>query len=147
MTKEVWGNIELPGFDDSKLFDPYVNKKIAAMDPVRREKMGAPHRGKTSNNKGVVASIETRELMSKARTGKKHSKESSLKKREALGSPIKTPLGIFVSQSAAVEFYIEDGLTNARKKIQKWIKTDPTNYYYITKEEYAKHMEENCKTN
>ena len=51
MIKDEWGNIELPGFDDSKLFDPYVNKKIAAMDPVRREKMGAPHKGKTSQLK------------------------------------------------------------------------------------------------
>lgn len=51
MTTDEWGNIELPGFDDSKLFDPYVNKKIAAMDPIRREKMGAPHRGKPSKLK------------------------------------------------------------------------------------------------
>jgi hypothetical protein len=52
MNNEQWGNIELPGFDDTKLLDPNVNKKIAAMDPERREKMGRPHRGKPSNLKG-----------------------------------------------------------------------------------------------
>lgn len=35
--KDEWGNIELPGFSDDKLFDPHLNKKFAAKEFTKRD--------------------------------------------------------------------------------------------------------------
>ena len=52
------------------------------------------------------------------------------------GRPIVTPLGIFASRKLASEAYLASGKLNAMKWIEKWLKTDSTNFYYISKEEY-----------
>ena len=47
--------------------------------------------------------------------------------------PIVTPYGIFASRKIAAE---NAPYGNATKHIEKYLKTNPTEYYYITKEEY-----------
>lgn len=44
--------------------------------------------------------------------------------------------GVFPSMTAAVEHVTALGELNIRKKFYKWLKTDPANYHYISKEEY-----------
>ena len=48
--------------------------------------------------------------------------------------PIWTPFGACPSLKHASEFALANGLVNAYKKIGKWLKTNPTEYYYLPKE-------------
>lgn len=47
------------------------------------------------------------------------------------GKPIKIPEGVFESKSAAGIFLHKQGLPNAEKKLDKWLKENPSEYYYI----------------
>jgi hypothetical protein len=46
------------------------------------------------------------------------------------------PYGVYSSATEAGDQLISNGVPNAHKKIQKWLKTDVENCYYITREEY-----------
>ena len=45
--------------------------------------------------------------------------------------PIMTPTGVFPSLKHAAEWAVANGLCNAYKKIGKWLKTHPEQFYYI----------------
>jgi len=46
--------------------------------------------------------------------------------------PIHTPFGDFPSKVSAGAFAVKNGImVNAEKKIDKYLKTDPENYYYL----------------
>jgi hypothetical protein len=44
----------------------------------------------------------------------------------------------FLSLTEAGKYFREQGLMNAKRKIEGWLKTDPENYYRISKEEYQR---------
>ncbi len=76
-------------------------------------------------NIGLIKSPEIRKKLSEKKIGNNNR-----------ARPIVTPLGIFPSKKHATEAYLTSGKTNAMKWIDKWLKTDKENFYYITKEEY-----------
>jgi len=45
--------------------------------------------------------------------------------------PIHTPYGCFDSKTQAAEAMLAQGIGNAHGKLGVWLKTDPTNYYYL----------------
>ncbi|CAB4166138.1 hypothetical protein UFOVP849_17 [uncultured Caudovirales phage] len=53
-------------------------------------------------------------------------------KNRSRSKPIQTPWGRFESRKAAVEHAAGLGIANASKKMDKWLRLQPTEYYYIT---------------
>jgi hypothetical protein len=45
--------------------------------------------------------------------------------------PIQTPQGRFDSKRAAADAMTQAGIANASNKLKVWLKSDPTNYYYL----------------
>jgi hypothetical protein len=76
-------------------------------------------------NTGLVKGPEIRAKLSVKKIGNNHR-----------ARPIVTPLGIFPSRKDAAEAYLASGKANALRWIEKWLKTDPNDFYYISKEEY-----------
>jgi hypothetical protein len=76
-------------------------------------------------NTGLVKGPEIRAKLSVKKIGNNHR-----------ARPIITPLGIFPSRKDAAEAYLASGKANALRWIEKWLKTDPKDFYYISKEEY-----------
>ena len=76
-------------------------------------------------NTGLVKGPEIRAKLSVKKIGNNHR-----------ARPIVTPLGIFPSRKDAAEAYLASGKANALRWIEKWLKTDPKDFYYISKEEY-----------
>lgn len=66
--------------------------------------------------------------------GEEHRKQMKL----IHAKPMMTPEGVFVSLTEAGLYYKAKGLSNAKRKIEGWLKTDPKNFYRITMEEYNK---------
>ena len=69
-------------------------------------------------------------------------RQEQSKRASAKARPIVTPEGIFRSMAETINYYIEHQLVTNKNpaacghKIRAWIKDKPTEYYYITKEEY-----------
>lgn len=117
-------------------YDKRVGNKISQaystpeMKQVQASK-ARPHREETKEHIRQIQlvrpprTVETRKKMSKKKIGNNNR-----------AKPIVTPIGIFVSKTFASEVYLANGKMNAMKWIEKWIKEDPLNFYYITKEEY-----------
>jgi len=59
-----------------------------------------------------------------------HLAKVAAKNRER-SKPIQTPYGEFPSRRAAAEHMISIGIPNASRKLDKFLKTDPTNYFYF----------------
>jgi hypothetical protein len=124
-----------------------LGKKASA---ETRAKMSAASKGKKhsaetrakigATSKGRKPSAETRAKMSAATKGRPKSAETRAKMKEsnARATPIVTPNGVFASISLAIAQAKSDGLPNAHRKIRKWVKEFPKDYYYITKEEYQR---------
>ena len=105
----------------------YINGRIPAM---KGKVQSQETRAKISEaNKGRILNEETRAKISESKKGKSYG--GNLK-------PIKTPYGIFNSRLEAGNKIKEFGITNAHKKIDQFVKNDPKNYYYISREEYIR---------
>jgi hypothetical protein len=79
---------------------------------------------------------EKRAQISASMTGRTKSAEHQAKiaaRNQERSKPIQTPHGEFPSRKAAVEHMLEIGIVNAGRKLDKWLKTRPTEYYYIDK--------------
>lgn len=164
---ESWGNIELPGLDDDKLFKTNWNRVAAGLENKNNEKLLSLAEQKSNNlefsktmqivasnrdeeyfealHKGIAkrdnsyqaecnARPEVQAKISASMTGKKKSAEHlarvAAKNRER-SKPIQTPYGQFESRKAAVICMNARGIVNAGKKLDKFLKTDSNNYFYL----------------
>lgn len=50
--------------------------------------------------------------------------------------PFQTPSGAFASKKLAIDWATEQGVINAYGKLGHWLKTKPTEFYYISQEQY-----------
>ena len=106
-----------------------VGKKIS-------DTYNTPEGKKKQATKSKPHTEEAKRKISKANIGLKKSDEIkeklSIKK---IGNTnrckiIVTPIGTFPSKKLAAEAYLKNGKLNAMKWIDKWLKTDPNNFYY-----------------
>jgi hypothetical protein len=78
---------------------------------------------------------EKKAKISSTMTGKKKSAEHEAKvaaRNRERSKPIMTVWGEFPSRRAAVDWAVENtDIVNVAKKIDKWLKTDPTSFYYL----------------
>jgi len=164
---EVWGNIELPGLDDEKLFKTNWNRVAAGLENKHNEKLlalaeqksndpefsntmkevaaqrgqeylEALHNGIAQRDNSYQAECNSRpEVQAKisaSRKGQKKSAEHEAKvaaKNRERSKPIQTPYGEFPSRKAAAEHMASIGIGNAGKKLDKYLKIDKENYFYI----------------
>ena len=97
-----------------------------------RDQMSATRKGKS---RGAHPQEHCAKI-SAALKGKTHSVEACAKiqANNSQSKPIMTPTGAFPSKSAAGEWAQAHGLINAHRKINKWLKTHPDQFYYIPKD-------------
>jgi hypothetical protein len=88
----------------------------------------------TSPLRGRKHSLDTCALISvklKGRTKGPASAEHRARNSASKCRPIMTPTGVFPSRLAAVEWARANGLLNAGRRLDQWLKTNPTQFYYI----------------
>ena len=163
--KEEWGNIELPGLSDEELFakrwncvaagkaraeDPawqaimqseeYKNKIKQAMKEKRTE--GSEWK---QNHKKAVGKVnrerakepiwqERSKRAGETRSADPKWRENMLAAAEKRGKPIQTPEGIFPTRSAAIKHFNKH-FNYTKDKIARLLKINPTEWYYIEKEQ------------
>ena len=111
-------------------------RKGVPISEETRAKISAGHKGK-------VTSEETKAKLRAANLGKKMSEETRAKlkgKKATNAQCVKTGWTdqVFSSLKLASEWAMKNGIGNAKKKLYKFLKTDPINFYYISKEEYER---------
>lgn len=62
---------------------------------------------------------------------KKREENGWYEKRGKAYKTIQTPYGLFESKKAAVEAMSTAGIINANGKLSVWLKTNPSEYYYV----------------
>lgn len=140
--QEEWGNIELPGLSDEKLLNTNWNRvegvRRAYQDPKVRQKQCEKFKGKT-------VKPEVRKRLREANLGKVRKGQAWIagmaekkKGNTAHNKPFMTPIGAFPSKKLAADWAKEHGVSNPNGKFDRWIKTRPTEFYYISKEEFEK---------
>jgi hypothetical protein len=93
-------------------------------------------------NLGKTLYDETRAKIREANRGRPASEEQRAKMRAwhqanprtSNANPIMTPTGQFPSRLEAARWAEQNGLVNARNKIDKWLKTHPDQFYYVPKD-------------
>jgi hypothetical protein len=120
--------------------DPEFSKtmrKIAAernRDPEYLKKLhaGIANRDNTyqseSNNRPEVKEKISSKLKGKIKTPEHLANVA--KKNKERSKTIQTPYGQFPSRKAAVEYMTSIEIGNAGRKLDRWLKEDPTNFYY-----------------
>jgi len=79
------------------------------------------------------ADPEVQAKISRAMTGRKKTAEHNAKvaiRNKERSKPIHTPYGNFESRKAAVE-HMNTIMGNASRKLDNWLKTKPTEFYYV----------------
>jgi hypothetical protein len=149
---EIFNGIEIPTDEEAREQTRCAKISISST--------GIPHSEETKNKlkntystdsmRAVQASKSkphTEEAIEKIRNanlGLKHDKERvekmarSRKGQAVYHKPFVTPSGAFPSKKAAIEWATDNGVRNAAGKFDKWIKQRPTEFYYITADEYEK---------
>lgn len=121
--------IDDPDYDKKvaqKISETYSTPEGRAIQSIKSKPHSEEAKLKIAQaNLGLVKSPEIRKKLSEKKKGNNNR-----------ARPIVTPLGIFPSRKHAIEIYLASGRTNALKWIEKWLKIDKDNFYYITKEEY-----------
>ena len=109
----------------------------AYQDPAKRQGQAQKFLGRTHD-------ADTCERLRQINTGKKRRGEAWIAgmAQKKLGNghhnkPFVTPSGAFASRRQAVDWATEQGLVNALGKFERWVKTRPTEFYYITPDEFA----------
>jgi hypothetical protein len=113
-----------------KISEASKGRKVVISEETKR-KIGDAMRGRVVSeetkrkigdaNRGKVISEEARRNISEAQKGRDHNR------------PVMTPNGKFISKGALKERLVNDGVSNAKVKIQAWFKLYPNDYYYIKK--------------
>jgi len=121
-----------------------TGKGLWKMSPEFCEKMSAIGKGRKATaehcaaisaaNKGKKRTAEQRAAMSAARKGRIMTAEHRRRLGLVRAKPIMTPTGVFPSKIAAVRWAEANGLCNADKKINLWLKTHPDMFYLVKKE-------------
>lgn len=125
----------------------------------RNHKIGVTQHRDNSYQKVSNSKPEVQAKISKTMTGKKKSEEHKTKLkavktnkpgdrnweqacqegRNKRDRPFKCPFGVFHNRSEAARFAKDNNLfTNAQRKLEGWTKEKPTEYYFITHEEFNK---------
>ena len=122
------------------------DNRILAMQ--ERSKPGSEwHRKTAEKNRHNATNAAINEKIRQKNKGKRVTflNEESRKKLAKSGyQPMSTPFGYFESRNAAAEYLTINKLTtcNLVNSVRVWLSTrlknDPSNYYYISKEEYTK---------
>jgi hypothetical protein len=158
---EEWGNIELPGLSDEELFKKNWTRVAASQEIIKnRESNGWYDKVNNKNkelskdpnwikshseaSKKLQSSTDHKNRMkeiynseswkeSQKEQGEKKRKDPSFKKvvRAIKCKPIVGKDGIFDSRKSVAEFYKVDPTT-----VSNWLKHKPTEFYYISQEEY-----------
>jgi hypothetical protein len=120
---------------DNIVFKETMKQVAAERDEVYHEKrkQGLAQRD-NSYQAECNARPEVRAKISSKLKGKEKSAEHEAKvaaKNRERSKPIQTPYGQFESRKAAAEHMTSIGIGNAGKKLDKFLKTDSTNYFYI----------------
>lgn len=148
-----WGNIELPGVSDEKLFNTNWNKVAAIQEMVKKRSNGPwkeknlkfltelsenPKWKKKHDNAMSKLSKDLTWLENQKKAGANRSKdpkwqENHKKAINATKKMIQTPYGIFESRVDAVRYMSDLGIINASRKVDAWLKSKPDEYYYLDK--------------
>jgi hypothetical protein len=129
-----WHKANTKRYEDP-LYSKRVGKKISATYQTEEGRAiqaakSKPHTEEAKQkiaqaNIGLVKSDDIKQKLSVKKIGNQNR-----------AKPIVTPYGIFSSKKLAAGGLLNAGISNAGKKIEKWLKTNVTEYYYISIEEY-----------
>jgi hypothetical protein len=103
----------------------------------RTKSQWASEEGRKKKLKGIRNTSRKPEVIAKKSESSKKAhqrpevKEKRKQSYKRLSKPVKTPIGVFPSLGETARTY-----NKAVGTVQYWLKTKPTEYYYITKEEY-----------
>lgn len=156
--KDEWGNISLPGLSDEELYKTNWNKVAHAHTKINNPEFSNVMKRKFKEikvtqeyqenyNKGMSKRDNTYQAVNNSRNDVREKISNSLKgyqksqehldkvaeQNRLRSKAICTPYGNFESRKLAVEYLSSTGLINAGKKLDKWLKTKPTEYYYLDK--------------
>lgn len=155
--KDEWGNISLPGLSDQDLYEtnwnmvahaqtkrnnPEFSQRMSQVahqrntDPayVESQLHGVRHKRDNTYQAECNSRPEVRAKIStamQARTKSQQHQDRVAEQNRLRSKTIQTPYGQFASRRLAVEFMLAQGVVNASRKLDKWLKTQPTEYYYI----------------
>jgi hypothetical protein len=157
MTKDnEWGNIELPGLSDDKLYttnwnmvahaqtkrdNPEFSQRMRKVAEARdaeyylRQRAGCLQRDNTYQqecNQRPEVRAKISESMKQHEKTQEH-KDKVAEQNRLRSKTIQTPFGIFGSRKLAVEYMLANNIGNASRKLDKWLKTKPAEYYYLDK--------------
>lgn len=122
MTKDEWGNIELPGLSDQELFSTNWNKVQASKDLISSESWKNKIKERTASQDYKDKHKDAIKVRSQ--------RDDWATIRQAVGDKLKkrvmTPDGIFNSRAEAAAFY---GISPPG--IKRRIEYHPDKYYYI----------------
>ena len=133
MTKEQWGNIELPGITDEVLLTKNWNKSRKTIPGWKdlQKQVGATRKESDVWKDGMEVRNESSDWKNNVGIGsrKRSAKpeyQQNIKQalRESNSKPILTPEGIFVVTSDAARYYFENKLTqrSTLASVEKWIR-------------------------
>lgn len=138
--------IDIDAEFDTVSFDEHEIKRYTAMKRVNSEKGQTVQAKKSVTMKKkyedpVFRTNHAEQQWALAQTEEWRSAHADgVKRREANGwyekrgrayKPIMTPYGQFESKKAVIEHMTNIGIVNAGGKLSVWLKTKPTEYYYI----------------
>jgi len=151
MTKETWGNIELPGLGDDELLAKNwncvaANKERNSNKEIKRKTVEAIHKKQSSEEyqQAFADGIKRRQESDWAKNVKEGCKKrtedwrtnqaNALRKK--LAKSISTPAGIFPSITEAINYYFDNKLTHrsTRSSVEKWIRCSikkPESGFYL----------------
>jgi hypothetical protein len=133
--KKQWTEKNTKRYQDSE-YAKKVGSKISNTynTPEGKKKQASKFKGHTE---------EAKEKLRKANIGKKRKDEPWVQKmaekqkgNKSRSKPIVTPSGTFLSLKLAADWAETQGLKGARNKINTYLLTNPTEFYYIRKSEF-----------
>ena len=117
--------------------DPIKHKEISEINKLRNGKKVITPIGNfdtitlAAKALGIASNTLRRYIRSK-KSG--YSVEEKNNHYKNTGKKITTPYGIFESKTAAAIYISDLGISNSEKKIDNYLKNNPTEYYYINKD-------------
>jgi hypothetical protein len=146
MTKEQWGNIELPGLSDKDLLNKDWNKSRKHLPGWldTQKQVGSARKESTVWKEGMQSRNESVDWKHNVGVGaRKRSAEPEYQQnvkqalRESNSKEIMTPEGIFAVTSDAARYYFDNKLTqrSTLPSVEKWLRClikKPGSGFYLT---------------